>query len=266
MGASRGARSRRPEPGLHHDVRRERVAWCGEWSEPAAGHHDAGTGARQMTRRRLLTSTLGAAALRMTAQSLPERIPYRDYPRCLPDYLRGIVAQALQKRRAAMQTLTNESAVRDRQRWARETFLRIIGGLPERTALNTRVTGEFDRPVYRVQKLIYESQPGLLVSANLYIPKTGSPPYPGVLFQMGHSGNGKAADTYQRGCQGLAQLGYVVLAFDPVGQGERINYPGPSGATRLPSVDEEHTRPGRQMLLVGDSMTRFQLWDAIRSL
>ncbi len=105
-----------------------------------------------------------------------------------------------------------------------------------------------------------------MVAANLYIPKSGSPPYPGVLFQMGHSPNGKAAITYQRGCQGLAQLGYLVLAFDPMGQGERINYPGPTGATRLPSTDDEHTVPGRQMLLIGETATRMQLWDAIRSL
>jgi len=216
-----------------------------------------------MTRRELLGS-LSLAALH--AQSLPERVPYRDYPRVLPDYLRGIVAAALQRRRAAMAQLKTADAVRERQRWARETFLRIIGGLPQRTPLATRVTGEFERPNYRVQKLVYESQPGLLVSANLYLPKTGTGPFPGVLFQMGHSPNGKAADTYQRGCQGLAQLGYVVLAFDPIGQGERINYPGSTGATRLSSVDEEHTKPGRQMLLVGDTMSRWQLWDAIRSL
>jgi dienelactone hydrolase len=217
-----------------------------------------------MTRRELFASAIAAAALR--GQSLPERVPYRDYPRVLPDYLRGIVEMALERRRAAITRLTTPDAVHHRQQWARQTFLQVIGGLPERTPLATRVTGEFERSAYRVQKLVYESQPGLLVSANLYIPKSGSPPFPGVLFQMGHSGNGKAADTYQRGCQGLAQLGYVVLAFDPIGQGERINYPGPSGATRLSSVDEEHTRPGRQMLLLGDTMSRWQLWDAIRSL
>ena len=219
-----------------------------------------------MTRRELFGLAVTPACARLIAQALPSRVPYRDYPRCLPDYLRGVVAEALEKRRAAMARLSDGQAVEDRRRWARETFLRLIGELPERAALNIRVTGEFDHPRYRVQKLIYESQPGLFVSANLYIPKGSSPRYAGVLFQMGHSPNGKAADTYQRGCQGLAQLGYVVLAFDPIGQGERIDYPGPGDSTRLPSVDDEHTKPGRQMLLVGDNMVRFQLWDAIRGL
>ncbi len=30
------------------------------------------------------------------------------------------------------------------------------------------------------------------IPANLYIPTAGAPPYPAVLFQMGHSDNGKA--------------------------------------------------------------------------
>ena len=105
------------------------------------------------------------------------------------------------------------------------------------------------------------------MTANLYVPTTGKPPYPGVVFQMGHSGAGKASGPYQKCCQGLARLGYIVLAFDPMGQGERIFYPDPSGAqTRLASVDDEHTYPGKQFLLVGDSASRLQVWDAVRSL
>ena len=115
--------------------------------------------------------------------------------------------------------------------------------------------------------MLYESRPGLFVTANLYLPKSGSAPYPGVLFQMGHTANGKGATMYQACCQGLVQLGYIVLAFDPMGQGERTNYPKSGGwLTRLESTDAEHTTPGRQMLLVGDTATSMQLWDAIRSL
>src|SRR5260370_25685686 len=52
-----------------------------------------------------------------------------------------------------------------------------------------------------------------------------------------------------------------------MGQGERIYYPNPSlRATRLRSADEEHTLPGRQMLLRGDTSSRLQVWDAVRSL
>jgi dienelactone hydrolase len=107
----------------------------------------------------------------------------------------------------------------------------------------------------------------VFVSANFYVPTVGKAPYPAVLFQMGHYYSGKAYASYQKCCQGLARLGYIVLAFDPMGQGERIAYPDASGTnTRLGSVTDEHDLPGKQFLLVGDSSSRYQVWDAIRSL
>src|SRR5204863_2909169 len=127
--------------------------------------------------------------------------------------------------------------------------------------------GSSDRAEYRLEKIVYGSQPGFHAAANLYTPTAGEPPFPGVLFQMGHSTNGKAYGVYQQCCQGLAQLGYMVLAFDPMGQGERTYYPRPNGVTtRLRSADDEHTKPGKQLLLVGDTATRMQAWDAFRSL
>ncbi len=214
-----------------------------------------------LTRRTLLLTGAGALLTRGAT------IRYREYSRCLPDYLAELARDAYERRNRAIAKLTNQGAIHEYQRWARETFWRLAGGEPDRTPLQTRTTGTFERGGYRVEKLIYESQPGLVIPANLYIPTRGTPPFPGVLFQMGHSLNGKAAEPYQKCCQGLARLGYVVLAFDPMGQGERTYYPGPGGVTtRLDSADEEHTVPGRQMLLVGDTATRMQVWDAVRSL
>jgi dienelactone hydrolase len=194
-------------------------------------------------------------------------VAYRDYSRCLPDFLDELAAHAYEVRNRKIASLTTPAAVRQYQQWTRETFWKLVGGAPERTPLNVRSVGGFEREHYRVEKLLYESQPNLYVPANLYIPKSFKPPFPGILFQMGHTPNGKAGATYQRCCQGLAQLGYLVLAFDPMGQGERIYYPDASGTkTRLGDVDEEHSRAGRQMLLIGDSATRMHAWDAMRSL
>lgn len=166
-----------------------------------------------------------------------------------------------------MAALTTPGAIHARQAWVSETFWKLAGGEQERTDLAARTVGTFERPGYKVEKVVYQSRPGFHIPANLYIPTEGKPPFPGVLFQMGHSLNGKAADTYQRCCQGLARLGYLVLAFDPMGQGERTYYPAAGGhLTRLGSADSEHTTPGRQMLLVGDTAMRMQVWDAVRSL
>jgi dienelactone hydrolase len=211
-------------------------------------------------------ATTGSSEIE-TAPNFPG-IAYRNYPRCLPDYLRKLASAAREKRNAELARIVSAQTARERQGWVKRTLLDLIGGLPERTGLNAQVVGSFDRQGYRLERIVYESRPRLFVSANLYIPTIGRPPFPGVLFQLGHSGNGKAWDSYQRACQGMARLGFLVLAFDPLGQGERIYYPDSSGVhTRLPGgSDEEHTLPGKQMLLVGTTCTQFQLWDAIRSL
>ena len=159
---------------------------------------------------------------------------YRDYSRCLPDYLHDLADAAYALRNAEIAKLTTPAAIEARQQWVSETFWKLVGGMPERTPLNPRTIASFERKKYRVEKVVYESQPGFHVSANLYVPTTSKPPYPGVLFQMGHSPNGKAAELYQQCCQGLAELGYVVLAFDPMGQGERTYYPGSSPSPQSP--------------------------------
>jgi dienelactone hydrolase len=219
------------------------------------------------TRRELLALAACGSLLRSArAQTQSPVKIYRDYSQCLPDFLRDVAERAYRMRNAELAKLTTADAVHARQQWVAETFWKIVGGRPASTPLNARTVGSFERPGYRVEKVIYESQPKFHVAANLYIPTRGNPPFPGVLFQMGHTANGKAGDLYQRCCQGLARLGYLVLAFDPMGQGERIYYPVPGGTRSRLGPDHEHTYPGRQMLLKGISTTRLQTWDAIRSL
>lgn len=192
---------------------------------------------------------------------------YRDYSVCLPDYLKRLAAEAGEKRAARLAALRIPEQIREYQAFVRRTFWELTGGRPESTPLHLRTTGNFERERYRVEKVVFESQPEFHIPGLFYIPRHGTPPYPGVLFQMGHALNGKAYGAYQKCCQGLAQLGYVVLAFDSMGQGERVYYPrGGGSATRLRSADDEHTYPGRQMLLVGQTATRLQTWDAIRAL
>jgi dienelactone hydrolase len=200
------------------------------------------------------------------AQTRFPGVTYRDYPACLPNYIRGLAAAARAKRTGELGRLTTPDTVSKRQAWAKKTLLDLIGGLPERTELNARTLASMERDGYRLEKLVYDGWAGVPISANLYIPKSGRAPYPGVLFQLGHAPNGKAYNSYQSACQGLVKLGFVVLAFDPMGQGERVYYPDSNGRSRLHDVDLEHTVPGRQMLLVGTTCTQFQLWDAIRSL
>ena len=75
--------------------------------------------------------------------------------------------------------------------------------------------------------VVYAEHDGTKLAGDLYLPKGRKFPLPGVVGTCGHSDNGKAAEAYQSFAQGLARMGYVVLIFDPLGQGERAQYRDP---------------------------------------
>lgn len=142
-----------------------------------------------------------------------------------------------------------------------------MGGLPQvRADLNARVTGKLERQGYRVEKLLFESLPGFRVTANLYVPTTSAGPFPAVLGVAGHSDSGKAYPAYQKMWITLARRGYVVLAYDPPGQGERLEYFDPElGLSRVGPGVNEHITAGVQCLLTGTSIARYFVWDGIRA-
>src|SRR5262249_46706266 len=103
------------------------------------------------------------------------------------------------------------------------------------------------------------------VTATLYIPD-GKGPFPGVINPIGHSNNGKAADYIQRGCISLALNGIAALAYDPIGQGERMQLLDNQGKPAIKSSTTEHTLSGVGALLVGRSTASYRIWDGIRAL
>jgi cephalosporin-C deacetylase-like acetyl esterase len=65
----------------------------------------------------------------------------------------------------------------------------------------------------------------------------------------------------------LARKGYVVLAYDPFGQGERIEYPGTRpGQSALGGGTSEHEYAGRRLILLGANFGLFRAWDGIRGI
>ncbi len=198
-----------------------------------------------------LTVALAAAAA-LTAQTVDEQ-------------LTAIAQRQFAARRSAIARIRTAGDVRARQDYIHARLLEEIGGLPARTSLNARVTGTMERAGYRVEKLIYESQPRFYVTANLYIPTTGPGPFPAVLGTAGHSVAGKAEDLYQRVWISLARRGFVVLAYDPPGQGERLEYlDAATGKSRAGVGTGEHSTVGPQCLLTGTNLARFFIWDGIR--
>ena len=95
---------------------------------------------------------------------------------------------------------TTKSDAEQYVRSVREKILASFGPLPERTPLKPRITGTVERDTYKIEKVIFESQPSHFVTAAVFLPDPSAhePPYPGVLVPCGHSANGKAATRKQR--------------------------------------------------------------------
>jgi hypothetical protein len=87
---------------------------------------------------------------------------------------------------------------------------------PPRTDLRAQITGVLQREGYRIEKLRYESRPGVLVTAHLYIPD-GVGPFPVVLSPHGHWEMKKATPWVQARGIGLALLGIACLIIDSPG-------------------------------------------------
>lgn len=173
------------------------------------------------------------------------------------------VEQTANARRATIQTKADaEAYVREVRGKIRQSF----GALPPKTPLNPRVTGMVERDDYRIEKVIFESRPGFLVTANLYVPKGRPFPRPGVVGACGHTHSGKAGGTYQSFAQGLARLGYIVLVFDPIGQGERVQLLTPDLKPRHGVAVGEHLYVGNQQVLVGEFFGAWRAWDGVRAL
>jgi cephalosporin-C deacetylase-like acetyl esterase len=154
------------------------------------------------------------------------------------------------------------------QQRLRAFFLESLGGLPPSDSpLQAQVVGEVKGDGFRIEKIIFQSRPRHYVTANLYLPDDLHAPGGAVLFVCGHWSQGKQAPEYQRVCQTLALAGLVVLAQDPLGQGERFSYYEPSlGRVTIGECCPDHDQAGAQSVPLGDALARYFLHDSMRAL
>jgi dienelactone hydrolase len=97
---------------------------------------------------------------------------------------------------------------------------------PSRGDLKPVVTGKVERDDFLVEKLHFQSLPGLYVTANLYLPKKIVKPLPAILYVCGHgqvktngvSYGNKVA--YQHHGAWFARNGYACLIIDTIQLGE----------------------------------------------
>lgn len=197
------------------------------------------------------------APLSLAAQSAP--------PDPLLRWMDQIAQQQLTRREAAIAEIRAAAGAVRRQEWVRTKFLELIGGLPDyRGALNARLTGSVTNGTYTLEKVIFESLPNYFVTANLYRPNQAGR-YPAVLMSAGHTQLGKTEN--HRIAANLAAKGFVALAYDPVGLGERVQaFDRRVGRGIAGCCANEHLQAGAQSLLIGQSVARYFIWDAMRGI
>ena len=186
----------------------------------------------------------------------------------LDKYLDNIATEYLTRRSVTVDAIHTRAQAKARQAEVRKTILSLIGSLPERTPLNPQVMGETQADGFRIRKVLFFSQPGFPVTALLYLPndKTAGEKHAAILLSPGHQQIGKASDAIVASL--FALNGFVVLSYDPIGEGERLQYPDPAkpGSSLATRPTGEHGEASLQPMLIGDTLARYMLWDAMRGI
>ncbi len=237
------------------------------------GSGDGAPGTERLVRLAWLVVALACAVPGRAAEvPKPEMLrvlePQAEGPRITP-YLAYQIERAWTldaarlERFAQVKTEADLVALQDE---LRRKVLGVIGGLPEaRTPLAARIVGTIAMDGYRIEKLVFESLPGIHVTALVYVPEGPAGRKPAVLLACGHSPVGKAHPGYQEIAARLARRGYVVLCWDPVGQGERSQFwDKVRGRSRYNLVCGEHAVLGNLATIAGTSLVRYMAWDGVR--
>lgn len=221
---------------------------------------------RRMLRQFACVSVLGVAAVTITAQAPPAPTPTAER-RAFDEWVDAQAYDALAARRQAIAGITTAADVQARQAHVRDVLADIVGPLPTTDApLDVRVTRTQARDGYRIEHVLFDSLPGYRVTALAYVPD-GPGPFPAVIGTAGHSEVGKAHPLYQHAWISLARRGFVVLAYDPPGQGERIEYlDEASGTSRVGVGVREHIMTGQQVLLTGRTLAAYMAQDGRRAI
>lgn len=197
-------------------------------------------------------------------------LKYTDASNFLYHHLADEAFDLLQKRENAVSELNSLDEWQQRQKFIKETLLNIVGPFPEKTPLNAKVVRTVKRKNYKIEHIIYESQPGFYVTSSMFIPidikkneKT-----PAVIYCSGHSAEGYRSKVYLHVIANLVKKGFIVFAFDPIGQGERMEYFNPeTGKSSIPGANtNEHSYAGCQSFILGSSQARYMIWDGIRAI
>lgn len=209
-------------------------------------------------------------AVRTCAQEdlriLTNWVQYSNAPNSLYLHIAGQAYKLLEQRNNAVDRISTLEGWQQRQAWVKKTLAEIVD-LPERTPLNAKIVRKIKKDGYTVEHIIYESQPGFYVTSSLFIPSGLKKPAPAVIYCSGHTVDGYRSPVYQHVMLNLVKKGFVVFAFDPLGQGERSEYFNEkTGKSDIGIGTSEHSYTGIQAFITGSSQARYFTWDGIRAI
>ncbi len=192
---------------------------------------------------------------------------YTDAHNALYHYLKDLGETRLAERAQKIAAIQTLSGWQKRQAEVKKMLQFMVGPLPTKTPLNAQVTGTVQRPGFTVEKILFESMPGFKVTGCLFLPKNRQDKAPAILYCSGHSSNGFRYQKYQNVVLNLVQKGFIVFAFDPIGQGERLQYFDPeTGESRIGISVKEHSYSNNQCFMIGSSVARYFIRDGVRAL
>lgn len=211
----------------------------------------------------LVTPALRGEDLNVPAETIGRGAPTLMMHR----YLTGQVKQAIDRWKDDYEKRKTPEQIAEYQKRYHDAFISAVGGLPERTPLNSRIVGTVARKGYRVEKIVFESQPKHYVTGLLFLPeaKRSKSRSPGVLVPCGHAFEAKGYAAYQTMGALLALNGMAAFVFDPIDQGERGQYMGKDGWPDFWGIDA-HTRIGLCSIPLGRNTALFEIWDGMRAI
>lgn len=207
----------------------------------------------------------------MNIQELEKYTPHQnwhDVRNQMTRFVYGRSLEAFAAGDAARDAITTPAELEARCGAMRKLFIDALGGLPSSdTPLNAKIVGTVADNGFKIEKVIFESRPSTFVTANLYLPDGITSPRGAVLFLCGHHQMAKHVEEYQIVCRYLVKAGLVVLAMDPVGQGERFSYYEKElGATTVQWGVLEHDYAATQCMPLGDCIARYFVHDGMRGI
>ena len=144
-----------------------------------------------------------------------------DFDAQLTAYFTSTTDRIAQRNRATLADITDWESF---ERQSRQELQDMLGlsPFPARTPLTATVTGTVEHEEFTVEKLHFQSIPGMYVTANLYIPKNLQDRAPAILYVCGHATvikdgyNYGAKVHYQHHPAWFARHGYICLIIDTV--------------------------------------------------